>query len=173
MHFPGRNCLTHVSHHQYFLLKLGNFPLGLISNASDALDKIYYESLTATSKLDSGKDLKIYIICKPQEFTLTLVDTDIGITKADLINHLGTIAKSGSKAFIEALQAVANISVIGEFGIGFCSAYLVVEKVVVFTKHNDDAQYAWESSAEGSFTMRADYGLGTKVIFHLKDDQKE
>merc|ERR1719487_2874953 len=152
----------------------------IISNASDALDKIRFLSVTDKDALGDGDTAKLEMRISPDKSkdTLTLTDRGIGMTKQDLINNLGTIAKSGTSSFLEKLKEGGDVNLIGQFGVGFYSVYLVADKVTVRTKHNDDKQYIWESTADSSFTIKEDpegntLGRGSAITLHLKDDCKE
>lgn len=147
----------------------------LISNASDAIDKIRHESLKDKTVLDTKQDLCINIETDKENKVLSITDTGIGMTRADLLNNLGTIAQSGTKNFMEALSSNEDMNMIGQFGVGFYSAYLVADKVVVTTKNNNDDEYVWESSAGGTFTITKSetpsLNRGTRIMCYLKDDQ--
>ena len=150
----------------------------LISNASDALDKIRLLSLTDKSMLAATDELSIRIKADKDNHLLTITDTGIGMTKQDLVNNLGTIAKSGTADFFSKLQdstdAAEMSDLIGQFGVGFYSAFLVADKVIVTTKHNDDKQYIWESDASSFSVVEDPRGdtlkRGTAITLVLKEE---
>ena len=149
----------------------------LISNASDAIDKLVYRSLTDKKIKVNKKDLEIRIDYNKDDRTITITDNGCGMTKEELENNLGTIAKSGSLSFKEELDSKKgkDIDIIGQFGVGFYSAFMVSKKLEVISKSNDDSAHVWKSSgADGYSIDECDYdSIGTKVILYLKDDTDE
>jgi molecular chaperone HtpG len=151
----------------------------LISNASDAIDKIKYTSLTNPEVLQTGSDFYVKIIINKNAKTLSFIDTGIGMTKDDLKNNLGTIAKSGTSEFLKSLKDQKDMSMIGKFGVGFYSTYLVADSVDVYSKNNNDVPYMWSSNASSTFTINSidtmpyDLQRGTCIVLHMKDDALE
>ena len=152
----------------------------LLTNATDALDKIKYLGLNNKDILNDDPRMIIQIIPNKEKKTLTIRDTGIGMTKSDLIENLGIIAKSGTQSFRNYLKKSNSekIDLTGQFGIGFYSAYLVADKVMVITKNYDDTHYVWQSNADGYFTIGEtldqdiinSLSRGTSIILHMKDD---
>ena len=150
----------------------------LISNASDACDKARFLSVQNPDYLGENKELKIIVETDKDTKTFSIIDTGVGMTKNDLVKNLGTIAKSGTTAFIEAISKGNSLNLIGQFGVGFYSTYLVSNKVVVTSKNADDSQHIWVSTAGSSFTVTKDprgdtLGRGTKITLYLKEDSVE
>jgi molecular chaperone HtpG len=159
------------SHKEIFLREL-------ISNASDALDRLRFRSITEPGLVSPGDTLEIRILPDRERGTLTIEDTGIGMTKDELVADLGTVARSGSKAFLEALKKAGqkDASLIGQFGVGFYSAYLVAERVVVESRAaGASGAWRWASDATESFTVEpaSRASRGTTIVLHLKEDQKE
>ena len=147
----------------------------LISNASDACDKARFLSVQNPDYLGENKELKIIVETDRETKTFSIIDTGVGMTKNDLVKNLGTIAKSGTTAFIEAISKGNSLNLIDQFGVGFYSTYLVSNKVVVTSKNADDNQHVWVSTAGSSFTVAKDprgntLGRGTKITLFLKED---
>lgn len=145
----------------------------LISNASDALDKRYFLSLTDTNI--KSEDLKIKIYADKKEKTITIIDNGIGMSKEDLENNLGTIAKSGSFEFKENLDEKEKVDIIGQFGVGFYSAFMVADKIEVLSKKiNEDKAYLWTGTLDGYEVKQAKKDdFGTTIILYIKDNSKE
>jgi molecular chaperone HtpG len=149
----------------------------LISNAADALDKLRYEAIAEPTLLEGAPVLEITITPDKKAKTLTIADTGIGMTAQELIDNLGTIAKSGTQAFVERAKAAqGDLNLIGQFGIGFYSGFIVASKVDVISRRAGEGQASmWSSDGSGSFTVTAveQAARGTSIILHLKDDALE
>ena len=152
----------------------------LISNASDAIDKLYYKSLTDTSVGMNKGDFRILLTRDKDSRTLTISDNGVGMTRDEVIDHLGTIAKSGTKSFLESLGSdqAKDSQLIGQFGVGFYSAFIVADKVTVRTRaagEKPENGVFWESAGEGEYTV-ADItkeDRGTEITLHLREGEDE
>jgi len=151
----------------------------LISNASDALDKVRYKVLKDPTYVEGFENMEIKIEFDKEAKTLSIQDSGIGMTKNELIKNLGTVARSGTTQFLELIGKTNDMNLIGQFGVGFYSAFLVANKVTVISKTNKEPdQHIWMSSADGKFTIAKDprgatLQRGTKIILHLKEDAIE
>ena len=151
----------------------------LIANASDAMDKFRHEALEKHGAVNDVQSLQIKITAEKTNNILTIEDNGIGMSKQDMIDNLGTIARSGTKAFMEAVKDQKDLSLIGQFGVGFYSAFLVADRVRVTSQRRgtDEPTYIWESTAGGSFTIaiaeEATIAGGTRIELVLKTDQTE
>jgi len=150
----------------------------LISNASDALDKVRFIAVKDPDFLGDKKELEISIDFDADEKTISITDSGVGMTKAELIKNLGTVAKSGTTTFLEMMGKAQDMNLIGQFGVGFYSSFLVANKVQVTSKSNDDDQHIWTSAADAKFYVTKDprgntLKRGTRVTLFLKDDAIE
>ena len=148
----------------------------LISNASDAIDKLYYQSLTDKNIKVKKEDLEIWIIPNKEERTITIKDNGIGMNKLELEDNLGTIAKSGSELFKENNDLNKDISIIGQFGVGFYSSFMVAKKVIVTSKRLDEeTSYIWESTGNDGYTIKEGNkeDIGTEIVLYLKDKTED
>ena len=153
----------------------------LVSNSQDAIDKARFLSIKNPAILDSKEELEVRIKSDPKEGTITITDSGIGMTKNDLVKNLGVVANSGTSKFLEAMKdGTADIDQIGQFGVGFYSAFLVADRVRVASKHpDDDVQHIWESkNGESAFHLYEDprgdtLGRGTEITLYMKEDAVE
>jgi HSP90 family molecular chaperone len=152
----------------------------LVSNASDACDKLRFEALDKPELFEDAPNLDIRVLFDAEAKTITIRDNGIGMNADEAIAHLGTIAKSGTREFMASLEGdkKKDANLIGQFGVGFYSVYLVADRVRVVTKNNDDKQYIWESGADGSYTIAEDprgntLGRGTEITLFLKQSELE